>query len=242
MEEFDEEEETPDYPVTVFLSREGYFKKITPQSLRMSGEQKYKEGDGPAQTFETTNRAEVMFFTDKCQVYKSRLSEFDDSKASVLGDYLPSKLGFDEGESVRFLVLPGDYSGHIFFFFENGKAARVALSAYQTASNRRRLTGAYSDRSPVVQFMVLTEDREIALYSTEPRALIVNTALMVPKTTRTTQGVNVLTMKPKYRLDHVCLVEESGIRNLARYRGRNIPAAGALVKEEDSGEEQLTLI
>ena len=242
VEEFDEEEETPDYPVTVFLSREGYFKKITPQSLRMSGEQKYKEGDGPAQTFETTNRAEVMFFTDKCQVYKSRLSEFDDSKASVLGDYLPSKLGFDEGESVRFLVLPGDYSGHIFFFFENGKAARVALSAYQTASNRRRLTGAYSDRSPVVQFMVLTEDREIALYSTEPRALIVNTALMVPKSTRTTQGVNVLTMKPKYRLDHVCLVEESGIRNLARYRGRNIPAAGALVKEEDSGEEQLTLI
>lgn len=242
VEEFDEEEETPDYPVTVFLSREGYFKKITPQSLRMSSEQKYKEGDGPAQTFETTNRAEVMFFTDKCQVYKSRLSEFDDSKASVLGDYLPSKLGFDEGESVRFLVLPGDYSGHIFFFFENGKAARVALSAYQTASNRRRLTGAYSDKSPVVQFMVLTEDREIALYSTEPRALIVNTALMVPKTTRTTQGVNVLTMKPKYRLDRVCMVEESGIRNLARYRGRNIPAAGALVKEEDSGEEQLTLI
>ena len=133
VEEFDEEEETPDYPVTVFLSREGYFKKITPQSLRMSGEQKYKEGDGLAQTFETSNRAEVMFFTDKCQVYKSRLSEFDDSKASVLGDYLPSKLGFDEGESVRFLVLPGDYSGHIFFFFENGKAARVALSAYQTA-------------------------------------------------------------------------------------------------------------
>ncbi len=142
---------------------------------------------------------------------------------------------------MRFLVLPGDYSGHIFFFFENGKAARVALSAYQTASNRRRLTGAYSDRSPVVQFMVLTEDREIALYSTEPRALIVNTALMVPKSTRTTQGVNVLTMKPKYRLDHVCLVEESGSEP-GRYRGRNIPAAGALVKEEDSGEEQLTLI
>ena len=173
VEEFDEEEETPDYPVTVFLSREGYFKKITPQSLRMSGEQKFKEGDGLAQTFETTNRAEVMFFTDKCQVYKSRLSEFDDSKASVLGDYLPSKLGMDEGESVRFMVLPGDYSAHILFFFENGKVARVELSAYQTTSNRRRLTGAYSDKSPVVQFMLLTEDREIVLYSTEPRALII---------------------------------------------------------------------
>ena len=242
VEEFNEEEETPDYPVTVFLSREGYFKKITPQSLRMSGEQKFKEGDGLAQTFETTNRAEVMFFTDKCQVYKSRLSEFDDSKASVLGDYLPSKLSMDEGESVRFMVLPGDYSAHMLFFFESGKAARVELSAYQTTSNRRRLTGAYSDKSPVVQFMLLAEDREIVLYSTEPRALIINTALLAPKTTRSTQGVNVMTMKPKYRLDKVSLPEETGITNMARYRGRNIPAAGALLKEEDSDEKKMQLL
>ncbi len=242
VEEFNEEEETPDYPVTVFLSREGYFKKITPQSLRMSGEQKFKEGDGLSQSAETTNRAEVMFFTDKCQVYKSRLSEFDDSKASLLGDYLPSKLSMDEGESVRFMVLPGDYSAHMLFFFENGKVARVELSAYQTTSNRRRLTGAYSDKSPVVQFMVLTEDRELALYSTEPRALIINTALLAPKTTRTTQGVNVLTMKAKYRLDRACPSEETGITNMARYRGRNIPAAGALLKEEDSDEKQMQLL
>ena len=238
----DEEEEIPDYPVTVFLSREGYFKKITPQSLRMNSEQKYKEGDGLFQTLETTNRAEAMFFTDKCQVYKTRLSEFEDAKASVLGDYLPTKLGMDEGESVRFLVLPGDYSGHIFFFFENGKAARVELSAYQTTSNRRRLTGAYSDKSPVAAFLTLREDREVALYSTEPRVLIFNTALLSPKTTRSTQGVNVMTMKPKYHLERVCFPEETGITNLSRYRGRTIPASGAILREEDGDEKQLALL
>ena len=148
----------------------------------------------------------------------------------------------DEGESVRFMVLPGDYSAHMLFFFENGKVARVELSAYQTTSNRRRLTGAYSDKSPVVQFMVLTEDRELAIYSTEPRALIINTALLAPKTTRTTQGVNVLTMKAKYRLDRACPSEETGITNMARYRGRNIPAAGALLKEEDGDEKQMQLL
>ena len=242
VEEYSEEDEIPDYPVTVFLSREGYFKKITPQSLRMSGEQKFKEGDELFQTFETSNHAEVMFFTDQCKVYKNRLSDFDDSKASVLGDYLPSKLGMDEGESVRFMVLPSDYSGHMLFFFENGKVARIALSSYQTTSNRRRLTGAYSDKSPVVQFMVLQEEREIALYSTEPRVLLINTALLAPKTTRSTQGVNVLTMKPKYHLDHVAFLEDTGITNLGRYRGRNIPATGALLREEDSEEQQMTLI
>ena len=147
VEEYREEEQVEDYPVTVFLSREGYFKKITPQSLRMSGEQKYKEGDGPGQQAEATNAAEVMFFTDRCQVYKTRLSEFGDSKASVLGDYLPAKLGMDEGESVVYMVLPGDYSGHLLFFFENGKIARVEMKAYATVSNRRKLTGAYSDKS-----------------------------------------------------------------------------------------------
>ena len=135
--------------MTLFLSREGYFKKITPQSLRMSGEQKYKEGDGPMQQIETTNAAELMFFTDRCQVYKTRVSEFADSKASLLGDYLPGKLGMDDGESVIYLLLPGDYSGQLLFFFENGKAARVELKAYATVSNRRRLTGAYSDKSPL---------------------------------------------------------------------------------------------
>ena len=242
VEEYREEEQVEDYPVTVFLSREGYFKKITPQSLRMSGEQKYKEGDGPGQQAEATNAAEVMFFTDRCQVYKTRLSEFGDSKASVLGDYLPAKLGMDEGESVVYMVLPGDYSGHLLFFFENGKIARVEMKAYATVSNRRKLTGAYSDKSKLVAILPLTEDRELALLSTEPRALIFHTSLLLPKATRSTQGVAVMTLKPKYQLQRVCTPEESGIVNLPRYRARSIPGTGALLRPEDRGEEQLTLL
>ena len=226
--------------MSVFLSREGYFKKITPQSLRMADTQKYKEGDGPSQSFETTSRAEVMFFTSRQQVYKCRLSDFDDSKASVLGDYLPSKLGMDEGESVVHMVLPGDYAGALLFFFENGKAARVDLSAYATTSNRRKLTGAYSDKSPLAAMVYLTEDRELALFSTEPRALIFSTALLAPKTTRTTQGVQVMTLKPKHRLAEVRAVEETSITNLPRYRCRTVPAAGALLREEDG--EQMRLL
>ena len=234
-----EDEAPADYPVTVFLSRQGYFKKITPQSLRMSSEQKYKEGDGPSQSFETTNNAEIMFFTDRCQVYKNRVSDFDDAKASVLGDYLPAKLGMDEGESVLTAVLPGDYSGGLLFFFENGKAARVALSAYQTTSNRRKLTGAYSDKAPLACILPLTEDRELAVYSTEPRCLIFHTALLAPKTTRSTQGVAVMTLKKHYKLERVRPVEETPITHLTRYRVRALPAAGALVREEDSEEQQL---
>ena len=242
IEEYREEEQVEDYPVTLFLSREGYFKKITPQSLRMSGEQKYKEGDGPMQQIETTNAAELMFFTDRCQVYKTRVSEFADSKASLLGDYLPGKLGMDDGESVIYLLLPGDYSGQLLFFFENGKAARVELKAYATVSNRRRLTGAYSDKSPLVTILPLREDQELALLSSEPRALIFHTSQLAPKATRTTQGVAVMTLKPKYHLQRAVPVEQSGIVNLTRYRTRSIPAAGALVKPEDQGEEQLSLL
>ena len=242
VEEYREEEQVEDYPVTLFLSREGYFKKITPQSLRMSGEQKYKEGDGPMQQIETTNAAELMFFTDRCQVYKTRVSEFADSKASLLGDYLPGKLGMDDGESVIYLLLPGDYSGQLLFFFENGKTARVELKAYATVSNRRRLTGAYSDKSPLVTILPLREDQELVLLSSEPRALIFHTSQLAPKATRTTQGVAVMTLKPKYHLQRAVPVEQSGIVNLTRYRTRSIPAAGALVKPEDQGEEQLSLL
>mgnify|MGYP000011057771 FL=1 len=242
VEEYVEDDQPEDYPVTVFLSREGYFKKITPKSLRMSGEQKYKEGDGLRQQADTGNNAEIMFFTDRCQVYKTRVSEFGDSKASVLGDYLPGRLAMDEGERVIFMVLPGDYSGCLLFFYENGKAARVELSAYATVSNRRKLTGAYSDKSPLVSILPLPEDRELALVSTEPRALLVHTSLLAPKTTRNVQGVAVMTLKPKYHLDRVLPAEESGIVNLARYRTRTIPAAGAILKPEDRGEEQLTLL
>ena len=241
--EYEEEpEETPDYPVTLFLSREGYFKKITAQSLRMSGEQKFKEGDGLFRQIEATNNTELMFFTDRQQVYKVRAADFADGKASLLGDYLPTKLGMDEEEKVIDLVLPGDYSGHVLFFFENGKCARVSLSAYATTSNRRKLTGAYSDKSPLAALLKLTEDKELALISTEPRALLLHTALLAPKTTRSTQGVAVMNMKPRYHLDRVCTPEESGITNLARYRVRSIPAAGALLREEDQGREQMTLL
>ena len=241
--EYEEEpEETPDYPVTLFLSREGYFKKITAQSLRMSGEQKFKEGDELFRQVEATNNTELMFFTDHQQVYKVRAADFADGKASLLGDYLPTKLGMDEEEKVIDLVLPGDYSGHVLFFFENGKCARVSLSAYATTSNRRKLTGAYSDKSPLAALVPLTEDRELALISTEPRALLLHTALLAPKTTRATQGVAVMNMKPRYHLDRVCTPEESGITNLARYRVRSIPAAGALLREEDQGREQMSLL
>ena len=242
IEEYDEAEDVPDYPVTLFLSRGGYFKKITPQSLRMSSDQKFKEGDSLLTQQEATNNTELMFFTDRQQVYKVRAADFADSKASVLGDYLPAKLSMDEGESVVAMVLPGDYSGHLLFFFENGKCARVALSAYATTSNRRKLTGAYSDKSPLVALLPLAEDRELALYSTEPRALLFHTSLLAPKTTRSTQGVAVMTLKPKYHLERVVPMEETTIVNHSRYRARSIPAAGALLREEDQGREQMSLL
>ena len=242
VEEYTEEITVDDYAVSVFLSREGYFKKITPASLRMNAEQKYKEGDALAQSFETSNAAEVMFFTDRCQVYKSRLSDFDDTKASALGDYLPAKLGMDEGESVVYMVLPGDYRGWMLFFFENGKAAKVELSAYRTTSNRRKLTGAYSDKSPLRTALCLREDCELAVYSTEPRVLVFSTALLGSKTTRATQGVAVLTLKKKFTLDYACPAEATGIANLARYRARRLPAVGALLKAEDSDEKQISLM
>ena len=242
VEEYVEESAVDDYPVSVFLSREGYFKKITPASLRMNAEQKYKEGDVLAQSFETSNAAEVMFFTDRCQVYKTRLSDFDDTKASALGDYLPARLGMDEGESVVYMVLPGDYRGWMLFFFENGKAAKVELSAYRTTSNRRKLTGAYSDKSPLRTALCLREDCELAVYSTEPRVLVFSTALLGSKTTRATQGVAVLTLKKKFTLDYACPAEATGIANLARYRARSLPAVGALLKAEDSDEKQISLM
>ena len=237
-----EEEPVDDYPVHLFLSREGYFKKITPQSLRMSGEQKFKEGDALRQSFETTNAVELLFFTDRQQVYKTRASEFGETKASALGDYLPAKLGMDEGENVIYLTLAGDYSGFMLFLFENGKAAKVPLSAYATTSNRRRLTGAYSDKAPLTAMLALGEDTELALYTNEPRCLLMHTASLTPKTTRSTQGVAVMTIKPKYRLERVAPAAETGITNPARYRTRTLPAAGALLKAEDSDEKQLELL
>ena len=238
IEPEEEEDDTPDYPVTLFVSKAGYLKKITAQSLRMSGEQKFKEGDSLAFSRETTNKAEILVFTDKFQCYKSRLSEFEDGKASLLGDYLPQKLGMDAGENVLHVILPGDYKGFILFFFENGKVAKVPLSAYETKTNRKRLIGAFSDKSPLKAAMALPADTQVALYSTDGRVAVISTALLLPKTTKNTQGVSVMSIKKKAQLDHVLLLEESGITNVSRYRCRTIPTAGALLKEEDSLEKQ----
>ena len=235
-----EEEQVPDYPVTVFLSKEGYLKKITAQSLRMSGEQKFKEGDSLRDTVESTNRAEMLVFTDRCQCYKTRLSEFEDGKASLLGDYLPQKLGMDPGENVLQVIFPGDSKGFVLFFFENGKVAKVPLSAYETKTNRKKLTGAFSDKSPVVRVLSLAADTQIAVYSSDGRAMIFSTADLLPKTTRNTIGVAVMSLKKKAVLQNALLLEESGIENQSRYRTKTIPAAGAILKEEDSQEKQAT--
>ena len=240
VEEEDEAEQVPDYPVTVFVSKEGYLKKITAQSLRMSGEQKFKEGDSLAFSAESSNRGEILVFTDQFQCYKSRLSDFDDGKASQLGDYLPQKLGFDADEKVVQVILPGDYKGFVLFFFENGKAAKVPLSAYETKTNRRKLTGAYSDKSPLRSCMSFETDVQVAMYSTDGRCLIFSTAQLMPKTTRNTQGVSVMSLKKKAILSHAVAAKNSGIVNLSRYRTKTIPAAGALLKEEDSSEKQIT--
>ena len=242
VEEYSEEDAVEDYPVTLFLSNEGYFKKITAQSLRMSGEQKYKEGDELRTSFETTNRAELLFLTDKQQMYKVRASDFEDGKASQLGIYLPTKLQMDEGESILAMLLPGDYTKHLLLIFENGKAARIEMSAYETKTNRRKLVNACSDKSPVAAVFHLQEETDIVCYSDDGRALIFNTAQLQPKTSRTTQGVNVMSLKPKRALVKAETLEQSAIANPARYRVRSLPGAGALLKPEDTGAQQMSLL
>ena len=242
LEEPDEDEQVEGYAVTLFLSREGYFKKITAQSLRMSGEQKYKDGDGLAVSFESTNRGELLFLTDKQQMYKARVSDFEDGKASVLGTYLPTRLKMDDGESVIAMIDPGDYKKHLLLMFENGKAARIELSAYETKTNRRKLVGACSDKSPVKAVMLIGEEFDVACYSSDGRALIFNTAQLQPKTSRSTQGVAVMSLKAKRVLERALPLKDSDIQNAARYRVRSIPAAGALIKGEDRAEKQLSLM
>ncbi|MEG1632570.1 MAG: DNA gyrase subunit A [Oscillospiraceae bacterium] len=242
IEEMPEEDDTEDYPVTVFISREGYLKKITPISLRTAGEQKYKDGDGPSRSFETSNRGDLLIFTDCRQVYKTKISAFEDGKASQLGAYLPSYLGMDEGEQVLAVVDPGDYRKQLLLFFANGKAARLGLEAYETKTNRKKLVNAYSDKSALVSVQLLDGETEMAMFTTEGRALVFNTSLLATKTSKTTQGVAVMTIKPKYRLESAFPLSETNIKNLSRYRVRSLPAAGALQKDEDRGEKQLSLI
>ena len=240
----DEEEEietVADYPVTLFFSKAGYFKKITPQSLRMSGEQKLKESDVIAQTVESSNANELLFFSDKCQVYKSKVSDFSDSKASLLGDFIPSELDFDEGETPRYMAVTSDYKGYMLFFFENGKVAKVDMSAYMTKTNRKKLIKAYSNKSPIVDIIYVTEDTEFVLTASSGRMLILNTAVISPKTTKDTIGVGVMTMKKGQRLMSVRPFVEGEFAKPHRYRTKNLPALGSLPSAEDTQGEQLSL-
>ena len=234
-----EEDETPDYPVHVFCSREGYFKKITNQSLRMSADQKLKEGDSITQSVTATNRSELLFFTDKCQVYKTTAADFDDTKASVLGDYLPAKLGMDSGENPVFMAVTTDYQGYLLFAFENGKAAKVPLSAYATKTRRRKLANAYSDKARLVQALQLAEDCEVLFTSSDTRMLIVHSGLIPAKVTKDTQGVAVMALKKKHLLVSA-RIYDSGFADPKRYMVRTLPGAGALPKDGDA-TEQLTL-
>lgn len=237
LEEETVEPDIPDYPVTVFFTQGGYFKKITPLSLRMSGTQKLKDGDEIAQTVETTNSSELLFFTNKCQVYKSRACDFDDTKASVLGDYVAAKLEMEEGELPVYMTVTSDYSGYMMFFFENGKAAKVSLDAYRTLTKRKKLIKAFSDKSPVAAVMQLAADEEIVVISSAGRHLLLNTAVILPKTTKDTIGVGVMTLKKGQRLMSARKYREGEFAKAYRYRAKNLPAAGALLSSEDEAEQ-----
>ena len=239
------EEETveiPDYPVNLFFTKEGYFKKITPQSLRMSGEQKLKDGDEIIQELEFTNNCDLLFFTDKCQVYKAKADDFAQTKASVLGDYVAAKLGFDEGENAVKMVVTKDYKGMLLFAFENGKAAKVPLESYATKTNRKKLTGAYSDKSPLVGLLYIPEDEEVLFKASSGNMLLVHTGALTLKTTRSTQGVAVLKPKKGHRLFSIERYKDGTFTNPKRYRTSSLPARGALPVNDDSKDEQLSLI
>ncbi len=234
-------EEVPDYPVHLFFTREGYFKKITPQSYRMSSDQKLKEGDEVVESFEATNNTELLFFTDQCQVYKAKASDFEDTKASVMGDFVASNLQMDPGELPVYMAITTDYKGYMLFFFENGKLAKVDLSAYETKTNRKKLIKAYCNKFPITAIHQIAEDGEFVLKSTAGRHLLLNTGAITPKTTKDTQGVAVMTFKKGHRLAEVHPFTEGEFVKPARYRTRSLPAAGALLSMEDSGE-QMSLI
>ena len=224
-------DDTPDYPVNLFVSASGYFKKITPQSLRVSGEHKLKEGDFISQNFEATNKTDLIFFTDRAQVYKSKASAFDDTKASVMGDYIPAKLAFDENENLKTLVPTTDYSGYVIFFFENGKAAKVPLKSYETKTNRKKLANAYSSKSPLVAAIFTAEDKDVLLRTTSGHALVFNTGMILPKATRDSQGVQVVTLRKNALLASAEIVEGEQLTELSKYRAKSVPSAGKPAKE-----------
>ncbi len=238
----EEIEEVPDYPVTLFFTKEGYFKKITPQSLRMSGAHKLKDGDEIIQEIEFSNNCDLLFFTDKCQVYKAKASDFSDTKASVLGDYVSAKLSMDENENAVKMIATKDYKGIIIFAFENGKIAKVPLSSYETKTNRKKLTGAYSDKSPLTGVLCIDEDKEILLKSSSGRMLLVHSGALALKSTRSTQGVAVMKLKKGQRLFEIEEYKEGTFAKPQRYRTRSLPALGALLSNEDMADEQLSLL
>ena len=240
IEAEEKEEDIPAYPVNIFTTAHGYMKKITPQSLRMSGEHKLKDDDTIVQHIETTNDAHLLFFTDKASVYKTRANRFEDSKASVLGEYVPAKLGMDEGENIVYTVVTKDYSGFLLFVFENGKAAKIPLSAYETKTNRKKLINAFSDKADLVQIMHFTENADVVLVSNVNRALVVNTSQIPEKTTKNTIGVAVQTLKKNQTVKSVLLLEKAQLENPAKFRTKNIPAAGSFLRENDIAQ-QLTL-
>lgn len=238
----EEKDDVPDYPVNIFFTKEGYFKKITPQSLRMSSNHKLKDGDEIAQTCEFSNNGELLFFTDKCQVYKAKTADFTDTKASALGEYVPAKLGMDEGENAVYMVATKDYKGILLFAFENGKLAKVPLEAYQTKTNRKKLTGAYSDKSPLAGMVFFTEDKEFLLKASSGRMLLIHSGAINLKTTRSTQGVAVMKLKKGHRLFEISEYVEGTFAKPQRYRTKTLPTLGAMPANEDSTDEQLTLI
>ena len=239
-DESEPDEEIPNYPVTLFFTKEGYFKKITPQSLRMSGEQKLKENDEIIETIEAANNTELLFFTDKCRVYKAKAADFDDSKASVLGDYVASKLEMEPDENAVYMAVTTDYKGFMLFFFENGKLAKIDLSAYETKTNRKKLIKAYCEKFPVVNMFCVTEDKEYVMKSTSGRILLLNTGAIAVKTTKDSMGVSVMTLKKGHRVSSVKEYTDGEFVKPARYRTRTLPAAGATLSADDVGE-QLTL-
>ncbi|MBR2418896.1 MAG: topoisomerase IV, partial [Clostridia bacterium] len=227
------EPEVPDYPVNVFFTKEGYFKKITPLSLRMGGDHKLKENDEIIFSLETSNAKELLFFTDKCQVYKSRISDFADSKASVLGEYIPSKLQMEEGENAVFMVVTDDYKGFMLFFFDNGKCAKVNLSSYATKTNRKKLIKAYSDKSPLSQLMYLPEDKNIVIETTGGRCLLVDTSIILPKAMKDTQGVACITLKKNQKISKVRDYIDGEFARPSRYKAKSLPSTGAVISNED---------
>ena len=233
-------EEIPDYPVNLFFTREGYFKKITPLSLRMGGEQKLKEGDAIVRQLESTNAAELLFFSDRAQVYKTRAADFADMKASVMGEYIPARVQMDEGETAAAMAVTSDYSGFMLFVFENGKAAKVELSAYSTKTNRRKLLNAYSDKSPLVAALQLPEDGDVLLTASSGHMLLFNTGLIAPKATKSTQGVAAMTLKKGQRVLSAVVYQEGDLQNPARFK-KKLPALGALPNGEEGRDAQTSL-